>query len=66
MADKGKDPEALAHAPGGLHLGRMELRCRCRWGHDSGDWDFGNGNDGLVGGWGVHEEDVRGGVSFAT
>lgn len=49
MADKGKDPEALAQAPGGLHLGRMELRCRCRWGHDSGDWDLGNGNDGLVG-----------------
>lgn len=47
----GEDPEALAPR-GGLHLGRMELRCRCRWGHDSGDWDLGNGNDGLVGGVG--------------
>lgn len=54
MADKGGQTQKPLPRPqgGGLHLGRMELRCRCRWGHDSGDWDLGNGNDGLVGGVG--------------
>lgn len=59
---RGEDPEALAQAPGGLHLGRMELRCRCRWGLDSGDWDLGNGKR-WVASRGVHEEEA-GGVCF--
>lgn len=64
--DKGWGPISPCPGPRGLHLGRMELRCRCRWGLDSGDLGLGNGNgnDGLRQG-GVHEQE-KGGRVLAT